>query len=199
MAADLVRRKVAVIAAFGLPAALAAKSATSTIPIVFETGDPVVEGLVDGLARPGGNLTGFSLIDAELTPKRLELLPELVPQAKVFALLINPEAANASAVIRNTQDAAGAKGVELHVLKASTDGEIDAAFATLRQLHVGALIVDDEPFFGSRRSYLVVLASRHAVPAIYGWSGFVWAGGLISYGPNLEAAYRQMGIYPGEF
>jgi putative ABC transport system substrate-binding protein len=125
------------------------------------------------------------------------LLFKLVPQAKVFALLVNPEAANASAVIHNAQDAASAKGVELDVLKASTDGEIDAAFATLQQLHVGALIVDDDPFFRSRHSSLGVLASRRAVPAIHGWSGFVWAGGLISYGPNLEAAYRQMGIYTG--
>ena len=197
MAADLVRRRVAVIAAFGLPAALAAKHASSTIPIVFETGDPVEEGLVDGLARPGGNLTGFSLIDAELMPKRLELLSELVPQAKVFALLVNPEAANAEAVIRNTQDAAGAKGVELHVLKASTLHDVDAAFATLRQLHVAALVVDEDPFFGSRHPYLVTLELRDAVPAIHGWSGFAWAGSLISYGPSLEAAYRQMGIYAG--
>jgi len=197
MAADLVRRRVAVIAAFGLPAALAAKRATSTIPIVFETGDPVAEGLVDGLARPGGNLTGFSLMDAELMPKRLELLSELVPQAKVFALLVNPESANASAVIRNTQDAAGAKGVELHVLKASTLDGVDAAFATLRQLHVAALVVDEDPFFVSRHPYLVTLELHDAMPAIHGWSGIAWTGGLISYGPSLEAAWRQMGIYAG--
>jgi putative ABC transport system substrate-binding protein len=199
MAADLVRRRVAVIAAFGLPAALAAKRATSTIPIVFETGDPVTEGLVDGLARPGGNLTGFSLMDAELMPKRLEFLSELVPQAKVFALLVNPESANASAVIRNTQDAAGAKGVELHVLKASTLDGVDAAFATLRQLHVAALVVDEDPFFVSRHPYLVTLELHDAMPAIHGWSGIAWIGGLISYGPSLEAAWRQMGIYTGEF
>jgi putative ABC transport system substrate-binding protein len=197
MAADLVRRRVAVIAAFGLPAALAAKRASSTVPIVFETGDPVVEGLVASLARPGGNLTGFSLIDAELTPKRLELLSELVPQAKIFALLVNPEAANAEAVMRNAQDAARARMVELHILKASTLPDVDVAFATLSQLHVAALVVDEDPFFGSRHSYLVALELRHAVPAIHGWSGFAWTGSLISYGPSLEAAYRQMGIYAG--
>ena len=153
--------------------------------------------MVDGLARPGGNLTGFSLIDAELMPKRLELLSELLPQAKVFALLVNPEAANAEAVIRNTENAARARRVELHVLKASTLPDIDDAFATLRQLHVAALVVDEDPFFRSRQAYLVTLELRNAVPAIHGWSGFAWAGGLISYGPSFEVADRQMGIYAG--
>jgi putative tryptophan/tyrosine transport system substrate-binding protein len=197
MAADLVRRSVALIAAFGLPAALAAKRASSTIPVVFVSGDPVEEGLVASLARPGGNLTGFSLIDAELGPKRLELLCESIPQARVFALLVNPEAANADAVIRNTQDAARAKGVELHVLTATTAPDFDAAFATLHDLHVGALVIDDDQFFTSSHSYLVALELRHAIPAIHGWSGFAWDGGLISYGPNRDATYRQMGIYAG--
>jgi ABC-type uncharacterized transport system substrate-binding protein len=121
----------------------------------------------------------------------------LVPQAKIFALLVNPEAANAEAVMRNAQDAARARMVELHILKASTLPDVDVAFATLRQLHVAPLVVDEDPFFRSRHSYLVTLELRDAVAAIHGWSGFAWAGGLISYGPSPEAANRQMGIYAG--
>jgi putative ABC transport system substrate-binding protein len=198
MAADFVGRKVDVIAAIGPAAAHAAKSATSTIPIVFLSGDPVDEGLVASLARPGSNLTGVSIIDVELMPKRIELLSELVPQARAFALLVNPNAANAEATIRRTQDAARAKGVELHILKASTDGEIDAAFASLVERHAGALVVSGDTFFNNRGSYIATLAARHTVPAIYGWSGIAWAGGLISYGPSLTAAYRQLGIYAGK-
>ena len=149
-------------------AALAAKSATSTIPIVFSgVGDPVGDGLVASLARPGGNLTGFSIINVELTPKRLELLSELVPQARVIALLVNPNNPNTERHIRDVQEAARAKGVQLPILKAGTESEIDAAFATLVQLHAGALVVGADPFFYSRREQLVALASRHAVPAIY--------------------------------
>ena len=200
LAADLVGRKVDVIAASGgTPSALAAKSATSTIPIVFTGGgDPVEHGLVASLARPGGNLTGFSILTAELMPKRLELLSELVPQARVIALLVNPNNPNAERIIRDVQEAARAKGVQLHILKAGTESEIDAAFATLVQLHAGALVVGADPFFNSRREQLVALASRHAVPAIYEWREFAAAGGLISYGPSLTAVYRQVGIYAGK-
>ena len=134
----------------------------------------------------------------ELMPKRLELLSELVPQAKVIALLVNPNNPNAERMIRDVQEAARAKGVQLLILKASTESEIDAAFATLVQLHAGALVVGNDPFFGSRREQLVALASRHAVPAIYQWREFAAAGGLISYGPSLTAASRQVGIYAGK-
>jgi putative tryptophan/tyrosine transport system substrate-binding protein len=198
LAADLAGRNVGLIAAFGPSAARAAKSATSTIPIVFISQDPVDEGLVASLARPGGNLTGISIITVELMPKRFELLSELVPQARVFALLVNPSASNAEAMIRHTQDAARAKGIELHVLKASSaNDEIDAAFATLLQLRAGALVVGADSLLVRRLPYLVALASRHAVPAMYVSSEFAWAGGLISYGPSLKAAYRQFGIYAG--
>ena len=131
-------------------------------------------------------------------PKRLELLSELVPQARVIALLVNPNNPTAERIIRDVQEAARAKGVQLHILKASTESEIDAAFATLVQLHAGALVVGADPFFNSRREQLVALASRHAVPAIYDWREFAAAGGLISYGPSLTAAYRQVGIYAGK-
>ena len=131
-------------------------------------------------------------------PKRLELLSELVPQARVIALLVNPNNPSAERIIRDVQEAARAKGVQLHILKAGTESEIDAAFATLVQLHAGALVVGADPFFTSRREQLVALASRHAVPAIYEWREFAAAGGLISYGPSLTAAYRQVGIYAGK-
>ena len=200
LAADLVGRKVDVIVAVsGPPAALAAKSATSTIPIVFAIGgDPVELGLVASLARPGGNLTGVSFLNVELMPKRLELLSELVPQARVIALLVNPNNPLTEPMIRDVQEAARAKGVQLPILKAGTESEIDAAFATLVQLHAGALVVGADPFFTSRRDQLVALAARHAVPAIYGWREFAAAGGLISYGTSLIAVYRQVGIYAGQ-
>src|SRR5439155_10139533 len=168
LAADLVGRKVDVIASTGgVTPARAAKSATSTIPIVFVTGgDPVGDGLVASLARPGGNLTGVSFLIVELERKRIELLSELVPQAMVIALLVNPNSPNAEPVIRDVQEAARAKGVQLHVLKAGTESEIDGAFASLVQQHAGALLVAGDPFFESRRQQLIALASRHAVPAI---------------------------------
>jgi putative tryptophan/tyrosine transport system substrate-binding protein len=198
LAADLVGRKVDVIAAFGMPSVLSAKSATSTIPIVFFIAtDPVGLGLVASLARPGANLTGFSHISAELMPKRLELLFELVPQARVIALLVNPNNANADGIMREMQEAARAKGLELPILKAGTESEIGAAFATLVQLQAGALVVSTDPFFFSRRDQLVALASRHAVPAIYEWREFPAAGGLISYGTSLTAVDRQVGVYAG--
>ncbi len=198
LAADLVGRKVEVIWAVGVAAALAAKNATSTIPIVFTSGDdPVAAGLVASLARPGGNLTGFSILTGELTPERLELLSELVPQAGVFALLVNPNNPTADPIIRDMLEAARAKGVQLHILKGSTESEIDAAFATLVQLQGGALVVGTDPFFVGRRERLVALAARHAVPAIYELREFPAAGGLISYGLSLTAVYRQGGIYAG--
>jgi putative ABC transport system substrate-binding protein len=200
LAADLVSRKVDVIVTLGsTPAALAAKNATSTIPIVFGViGDPVGIGLVASLARPGGNLTGFTNIAVELMPKLLDLLSELVPQVGVIALLVNPNNANAEGVIKNTQEAARAKGVKLAVLKAGTEGEIDAAFATLVQLQASELIVDPDAFFNTRREQLVALAARHAVPAIYDLREFTASGGLTSYGPSRTHTWRLMGIYAGK-
>jgi putative tryptophan/tyrosine transport system substrate-binding protein len=200
LAADLVGRKVDLIMAGTPPAALAAKSATSTIPIVFRHGgDPVGDGLVASLARPGGNLTGVSQLgDEGLTPKRLELLSELVPQAGVIALLVNPNSSSAERVIHDVQQAARAKGVQLHVLKASSESEIDTAFASLVQLHAGALVVSPDPILSNRRDQLVALASRHAVPSIYAWREFAASGGLISYGASLTSAFRLLGTYAGK-
>jgi putative ABC transport system substrate-binding protein len=158
LAADLVGRQVDVIAADALPGARVAKNATKTIPIVFEVGaDPVEFGLVASFARPGGNLTGVGFLNVELMPKRLELLSELVPQAGAFVLLVNPTNANAERVVRDGQDAARAKGVQLTILKAATENEIDTAFATLAQLRAGALLFSPDPFLVSRREQLVVL------------------------------------------
>jgi len=198
LAADLVLRKVDLIAADGIPAALAAKTATSTIPIVFSVGDPVDLGLVASLARPGGNLTGVSTMAPELSPKRLELLSELVPQVGVIALLVNPNNSNTERTTRDMQEAARARGVQLHILIAGTESEIDAAFATLAQLHAGGLVVGGDPFFANRREQLVTLAATHGVPAIYQSREFVEAGGLISYGLNFIAAFRLVGVYAGK-
>jgi putative ABC transport system substrate-binding protein len=199
LAGDLVGRKVEVIATLGMPAALAAKGATSTIPIVFIVGiDPVADGLVASLARPGGNLTGLTILSSELMPKRLELLSELVPQHGVIALLVNPNNASAEPQSRDLQKAAHAKGVQLHVLKAGTESEIDTAFGSLVQLHTDALVVGTDVFFFSRREQLVALAARTAVPAVYEGRGFAAAGGLISYGPSLTAIDRLHGIYVGK-
>jgi putative ABC transport system substrate-binding protein len=196
LAADLVGRKVDLISAAG-NAALAAKSATSTIPIVFMgVGDPVGAGLVASLAHPGGNLTGFSNLIGELMPKRLELLCELVPQAGVIALLVNPNLPF-EGIIRNMQEAARAKGVQLPILKAGTAGEIDAAFASLLELHADALLIVGDAFFNRQREQFVALASRHAVPAIYAWREFAAAGGLVSYGISNLAVWRQTGVYAG--
>ena len=168
LVADLVGRKVEVIATVGMPSALAAKKATSTIPIVFNVGtDPVADGLVGSLARPGANLTGVTVISTELMPKRLELLSELLPRAGVFALLVHPNNASAEPQSRDLQEAARAKGVQLHILKAGTESEIDAAFATLVELHVDALVVGTDVFFVSQSEQLVSLAARYAIPAIY--------------------------------
>jgi putative ABC transport system substrate-binding protein len=197
--ADLVDRKVDVIAAIGTPTARSAKSTTSTIPIVFNIGDdPVASGLVASLARPGGNLTGITTLNIEVHPKRLELISELVPQARKIALLVNPRGPQTERIMRQAQETARAKGLELRILKASTESEIDAAFATLIQQPAGALVQSSDPFFTSRREQLVALAARHGIPAIYQWREFTASGGLISYGPSLSAAYRDLGIYAGK-
>jgi putative tryptophan/tyrosine transport system substrate-binding protein len=199
LAADLVGRKVDVIAAFGVPSTLAAKTATSTIPIVFAVGtDPVKDGLIASLARPGGNLTGLAFLNVELMAKRLELLSELVLQAGVIALLVNPTNPLTEPMIRDVQEAARAKGVQLRILKASSASEIDAAFATLVELHASALVVGADPFFYSRRDQLLALAGHHAVPAIYYLREFVAAGGLISYGASFISVFRQLGVYAGK-
>jgi len=198
LAADLVGRNVDVIVAGGTTAVLAAKNATSTIPIVFNAADPVEFGLVASLARPGGNLTGVSMMNTELMAKRVELVSELVPQARVITLLVNPNNPGAERIIREVPEAPRAKGAQLQILKAGSESEIDAAFATFVQLHAGALVVQADPLFGRRREQLVALASRHAVPAIYDWREFVAVGGLISYGPSRSAAIRQVGIYVGK-
>jgi putative ABC transport system substrate-binding protein len=198
LAADLVGRKVDVIATSGgASSALAAKNATSTIPIVFVAADPVRVGLVAALARPGGNLTGFSVLSGELNPKRLELLSQVVPQAGVFALLVNPNNPNAERIIGDVREAAREKRLQLHILKGSTEGEIDAAFVNLVELQAGALVIGADPFLASRGDQLLGLAARHAVPAIYFGREFTAAGGLISYGPRVTGMYHQAGAYVG--
>ena len=197
LAADLVGRQVAVIFAGG-PAAHVAKAATTTIPIVFVSGeDPVEFGLVASLNRPGGNITGVSTFNAVVGSKRFELLHELVPNAAVTALLVNPKYPSAGSETRETQAAARAIGLSLIILNASTESEIDAAFATLVQQRIGALVVTGDPFFVSRRDKLVALAARHAVPTIYVQREFATAGGLIGYGTSITDAYRQAGTYIG--
>jgi putative ABC transport system substrate-binding protein len=198
LAADLVNRKVDLIAAFGPPPARAAKNATSTIPIVFTVDtDPVADGLVASLALPGGNATGFTNLAVELVPKRLDLLCELVPQARVIALLVNPNNPYTEPMTRDVHEAARVKGVQLPILKAGIDSEIDAAFATLASLHADALLVGDDTFFTSRREQIAHLAARHAVPAIYQFREFAAVGGLISYGSSLTAVTRLVGVYAG--
>jgi putative ABC transport system substrate-binding protein len=199
LVADLVGRRVDLILTIGEEAAFAAKNATSTIPIIFSfAGDPVAAGLVASFARPGGNLTGVSPMMAELIPKRLELLSELVPQARVFALMANPNNPGTEPTIQGAQVAARAMGVKLRVLKAGTESEIDAAFASLVELHVDALVISNDPFFWSLRDRFVTLADRHAVPASYFSREFAAAGGLISYGPSLTGLYRLLGTYAGK-
>jgi putative ABC transport system substrate-binding protein len=194
---DLVRRQVAVIVANG-PAALTAKAATSTIPVVFLTGvDPIDGGLVDSLSRPGGNLTGVTLLNVEIVPKRLELLHELVPRATTMALLINPTNPNAETIAKDLQVAARTRGLQLHVLHASSVGDFDAVFASLAQLQAAALVIGTDPFFISQSEHLASLTARHAVPAIFQFREFAAASGLISYGGNNKDQYRQVGIYTG--
>ena len=199
MAADLVHRQVAVIAATTTPAALAAKAATATIPIVFETGgDPVRLGLVPSLNRPGGNVTGVTQANTEITPKRLQLLHELVPSASVMALLVNPANPIVSETnMKEVQAAARTLGLELHVLNASTDRDFDEVFAKLIELRVGGLVIGADPFFTSRSEQLAALAVHHAVPAVYSNREFAVAGGLMGYGGSLTDSYRTAGYYTG--
>jgi putative tryptophan/tyrosine transport system substrate-binding protein len=199
LAADLVRRQVTVIVTPGAPPTFAAKAATSTIPIVFAHGiDPVQSGLVASLNRPGGNITGLSLMQAELAGKRLDLLHELLPTAAVVALLVNPTNPVNEAETRSLQDVARPLGLQGHVLRASTASEIDAAFGTLVEIRAGALVVSADTFFTSQRAQIVALAARHAAPAIYVWREFAEAGGLMSYGTDLADTYRQVGVYTGK-
>ena len=199
MAADLVRRQVAVIVTGGTPAAFAAKEATSTIPTVFSVGiDPVQLGLVGSLNRPGGNVTGTAVLTVELGAKKLEMLHELLPTAAAIALLVNPTNPNVESETRVVQDAARLLGLHLHVLHASTESQIDAAFGALVELRASALIVGVEPFLNDSRAQIVALAARYAVPAVYGVRDFVTAGGLMSYGTDLVDIYRQSGIYAGK-
>jgi putative ABC transport system substrate-binding protein len=198
--ADLVARKVDVIVAGGgTPGAVAAKGATSTIPIVFTVGvDPVEWGLIASLSRPGGNLTGISVQAVELVLKRFELISELVLQASVIPLLVNSNNPSTEPQTHMVQEILRAKGVELHVLTASSEAEIDAAFSDLRRLHASALVVGTDPFFFNRRDQLVMLASRYATPATYEWREFAEAGGLLTYGPSLSNINRQVGVYVGK-
>jgi putative ABC transport system substrate-binding protein len=200
MATDLVRRDVTVIAAPGsLAAALAAKSATSTIPIVFETGaDPVALGLIVNLNRPGGNITGVTSLNAQVGPKRLELLHEIVPAAATFALLVNPtNPKNAEATTQDLQEAAHQLGLQLHVLNASTEGDFDTVFATLVQLRVGGLVIANETFYSTRSKKLAEIAFRHSIPAVHQSREFTASGGLMSYGGSLTQSHYQAGVYVG--
>jgi putative tryptophan/tyrosine transport system substrate-binding protein len=198
LTADLVHRQVAAIAAFGPPAALAAKAATSTIPIVFGHGaDPVKLGLVASLNRPGGNITGVSFFINTLGAKELGFMHELVPQATAIALLVNPSNADTQTQVANAQDAARSLGLELHVLNASTESDLDAAFKTLAELRAGALLIGASTFFSSHRDHVIALAARHSMPTAFNNRLYVEAGGLMSYAPNVADAYRQAGIYTG--
>jgi putative tryptophan/tyrosine transport system substrate-binding protein len=199
LAAELVRRQVAVIAAGGPPAALAAKAATSTIPIVFTSGtDPVKLGLVSSFNRPGGNITGVHLFLSELNTKKLALLRDLLPQAKVIGLLLNPTAENAEPQSRDLRAAGQALGFQIQRVNASSDREFESAFATLVEQRVDALVVGSDPFLNSRRDQLVALAARHAIPAVYEVREFADAGGLMTYGTSIKDAYRQAGAYVGQ-
>ena len=199
LAADLVSRKVNVIAACGgADEAFAAKNATSTIPVVFMTGaDPVATGLVASLARPGGNLTGVTNLNTQLWQKRVELIAELVPQARAIGLLENPNNAYMEGAVASTRQAARAKGLQLEILTAGTEAEIDAAFASAVQRHIGAVIVGD-PLFDSRSREVVTLAAGHGVPTIYNWRKYVADGGLISYGAISPTTFRLAGVYAGK-
>jgi len=199
LAAELVRQRVAVIAAISTVTALAAKAATTMIPIVVMVpDDPVRLGLVASLARPGGNLTGINFFLGELTAKRLELLRELVPGAVRVAVLVNPtRPANTESTLKDVEAAARAIGLQIHALNASTSREIEAAFATFARERPDALFVGTDAFFTARRVQLVNLSSRHAMPTAYGTRDFAEAGGLMSYGANTTDAYRQVGVYTG--
>jgi putative ABC transport system substrate-binding protein len=198
LAADLASRQLLVIVANG-PAALAAKAATVTIPIVFTAGfDPVEVGLVSNLHKPGGNITGSSILDVELGPKRLEILHALVPKASSLAALVNPaDPTRAKIISTNLSAAARTLGLQLHVMNASTEREFDAVFTTLTKLGVGGLVIGGDPFFNSRGEQLGALSRRHAMPTAYQFRAFAEAGGLVSYGGNLTESYYTSGIYTG--
>jgi putative ABC transport system substrate-binding protein len=199
LAADLVRRRVAVITAGPTPPALAAKAATTTIPIVFEVAtDPVALGLVASLSRPGGNVTGVTNLGVEIAPKRLEMLRELLPTVSDIALLINPTSPSvAETLLRDSQAAARALGLQLHVLHASSERDFETAFAALMRLRAGALVIGSDPFFTARSEQLAALTVRHSVPAVYEFREFAVAGGLIGFGSRLADAYRLAGVYTG--
>jgi putative tryptophan/tyrosine transport system substrate-binding protein len=197
--ADFIQRPVTVIFAGDAPSALAAQAATKTIPIIFNSGGDVVQiGLVASLSRPTANLTGVNLIAGPLSSKQFEILHELVPNAKIVALLINPQNANAERDIASVQEAASVLGLRALVLRASTKADFETVFATLVQEKAGALLVNADVFFTSQRDQLVAMAAGHAIPAIYVWREFCLAGGLISYGPSIAAGYHQCGLYVGK-
>jgi putative tryptophan/tyrosine transport system substrate-binding protein len=200
LVADLVRQQVSVIVSGGgAPAVLAAKAATTTIPIVFSLGaDPVGLGVVASLNRPGGNITGVYQFTSGLEAKRLGLLHEMVPKATPIAVLVNPNFADAENQLRDVEEAAARLEVQLVIVRANAESDFDAAFSTLVRQRAGALLVCSSPFFNGRREQLVVLAARHAVPAIFEWRDFAAAGGLMSYGTSLADAYRQVGVYAGQ-
>jgi putative ABC transport system substrate-binding protein len=199
LAADLVHRQVAVITTIdGSASALAAKAATSTIPVVFRIGaDPVALGLVASLRQPGGNVTGVTSLTVEVGPKRLEVMRELVPTATVLAFLVNPTSPFAETLSKDVLAAAKILGVHIHVLHASTESDLNSVFANLPQLRVGGLVIGSDVFFNSRSEQLAALTVRHAMPAVYQYRAFVAAGGLMSYGGSLEDSYRLAGVYTG--
>jgi putative ABC transport system substrate-binding protein len=195
LAADLIRNHVAAIFAGGPPAALAAKAASSTIPIVFTSGDPVRDGLVASFNRPGGNVTGVAFFAQALVTKRIELLRELVPKASMIGILVNPNFPGTAAEVADGQAAARAGGIEVQIIHASNDDELEATFADMEKRRIGALVVSGDIFFNSRRDQIVALAARYAVPAIYEWREYVTAGGLMNYGTSVTDGYRQAGNY----
>ena len=198
LAAELVRQQVAVVVATGgTNSAVAARAATATIPIVFNTVDPVKDGLAASFNRPGGNATGVSLFANALAPKRLELLRELLPSAAVIVVLLDANSTDAEIQLREVQAAADSVNQQIHTLTIGTDREFDTAFASPVLRQAGALLVAGSPFFTSRRDQIVALAARDSVPAIYEWREFAAAGGLMSYGTSLRDAYRQVGVYAG--
>jgi putative ABC transport system substrate-binding protein len=199
LAAELVERQVAVLLGFGPVASLVAKAATATIPVVFSTGDdPVKVGLVGNLNRPDGNVTGVQIFTGELEPKRLGLLSQMVPQASLIAMLVNPGSPQSESLVKDAQAAASAIGRQVFAVHASTERDFDTAFGTIAQRQAGALLVSNDIFFNSMRDKLVALAARYRVPAIYEFREFAAAGGLMSYGNSLTDVYRQNGIYAGK-